>query len=312
VNGSMLTVSVILPAYEAAEFVGNAVRSALDQTLTDLEVLLVDDGSSDGTAHAARAAAGNDPRLRVIRQARNGGVSAARNAALRVARGRWIALLDADDAFTQDRLARLVAAADACNADLLADHVLLQRDGTNAGPLFDLPRCYETAPLSPRRFVAIDSPTQPIGFMKPLLRRSFLDVHGLDYPEGIDAGEDFHVYVRCLLHGARLFCLRGAYYLATARAGSLSRTNAERTFATFERSTELLRQEAMRLGRGSTARALARRASDVRSYYAYDRLSDALHQRRFRDALPLFFALSRRSYLWRRIGTAARRRVKRP
>ena len=84
----MLTVSVVLPAYEAADFVGNAVRSVLSQTLTDLEVLLVDDGSSDGTAQAAQAAAGGDGELRVIQQPRNAGVSAARNVALRVARGR--------------------------------------------------------------------------------------------------------------------------------------------------------------------------------------------------------------------------------
>lgn len=54
----MLTVSVVLPAYEAADFVGNAVRSVLSQTLTDLEVLLVDNGSSDGTAQAAAGGAG--------------------------------------------------------------------------------------------------------------------------------------------------------------------------------------------------------------------------------------------------------------
>ena len=165
----------------------------------------------------------------------------------------------------EDRLARLVAAADERNADVLADHVLRVRNGVSAGPLFDVPPHYAGAPLPARRFVALDSPTRPIGFMKPLLRRAFLDAHGLNYPEGIDAGEDFHVYVRCLLHGARLFCVRDAYYLATERHGSLSRSNTEQTLATFERSTELLREEALRLGRRATARALAQRAADVRS-----------------------------------------------
>ena len=179
----MLTVSVVGPAYEAAAFVGDAVRSSLEQTLSDLEVLVVDDGSRDGTADAAQAAAGSDARLRIIRLPRNVGVSAARNAALRVARGRWIALLDADDVCAGDRLERLVAAAEARAADLLADHVLLLRDGVPAERMFDVPTRYERAPMDARRFVALDSPTHPIGFMKPLIRRTFLEEHGLCYPK---------------------------------------------------------------------------------------------------------------------------------
>lgn len=88
-------VSVIIPAYNAAGFIGDAIRSVLDQTFTDLEVIVVNDGSQDGTSAVAHALA--DTRVRVLDQA-NGGVSAARNAGLAMARGAFIGFLDADDA----------------------------------------------------------------------------------------------------------------------------------------------------------------------------------------------------------------------
>ena len=304
----MLTVSVVIPAFEAASFVGAAVRSACLQTLTDIEVLVIDDGSHDRTAEAAITAAGGDARVRVLRQPQNGGVSAARNAALDVARGRWIALLDADDVYAPERLARLVAAGDELGADLMADHVQLVREGSADEPMFVLPHRYARMPIDVCAFIRTDSPTQPIGFMKPLLRRSFLFDHALRYADGMNAGEDFHLYVRCLLRGARLYCARDAGYIATARSGSLSRADSSGVVAAFIRSTEQLREEALRFGNASAARLLARRALDQRSYGAYDRLSDALHRRRFRAALPMMWELGRRGYTWRRFATAARRR----
>jgi glycosyltransferase involved in cell wall biosynthesis len=305
----MTTVSVIVPAYQAADFVGKAVRSALSQTFTDLEVIVVDDGSSDGTADAAALAGRNDPRLKVIRLPRNGGVSAARNAALQVARGTWIALLDADDVFAADRLARLLPAARKHRADVFADHVLLDIGSGAPEPLFTLPRRDFGTPMSARRFIELDSPTRPLGFMKPLIRRGFLEQHHLRYPVGIHAGEDFHLYVSCLLRGARLFWTGDAAYIATARAGSLSRSGEERAFAMFERSAKLLSDEALRCGDTGAVTALARRSADVRSYGGYTRLSAAIHARRFSEAFPIFCALSLQPYTWRRFATAARRRL---
>lgn len=90
-------VSGIVPAFNAERFLSDALDSALAQTLRDSEIIVVDDGSTDATgAIADRYAAAHPQRVRVIHQA-NGGLVAARNAAIAVARGRYIALLDADD-----------------------------------------------------------------------------------------------------------------------------------------------------------------------------------------------------------------------
>ncbi len=101
-----LLVSIITPAYDVAPFIGDAVASARAQSWPGWEMVVVDDGSRDGTGDAAEQAAAGDPRIRVIRQA-NAGVSAARMAAIAAARGGALLFLDADDWLAPEALGRL-------------------------------------------------------------------------------------------------------------------------------------------------------------------------------------------------------------
>jgi glycosyltransferase involved in cell wall biosynthesis len=101
--------SVIIPCFRAAATIGMAMRSVLDQSEADLELIIVDDGSPDGSIDIARALAGDDARVMLLRQ-RNAGVSAARNAGIAAARGRYLAFLDADDRWAGDALACHAAA----------------------------------------------------------------------------------------------------------------------------------------------------------------------------------------------------------
>ena len=89
-------VSVITPCYNGERFIAETIESVLGQTYAQWEMIIVDDGSSDGSAQIAEAYAARDGRIRVLRQA-NAGTACARNNAMRQARGRYIALLDADD-----------------------------------------------------------------------------------------------------------------------------------------------------------------------------------------------------------------------
>jgi glycosyltransferase involved in cell wall biosynthesis len=99
-------VSVVIPAYNAEAFVGHAIESVLGQTYAHLELIVVDDGSTDGTAAVARSYA--DPRLRVIEKP-NGGAAAARNAAIADSSGPLLAFLDADDYWYPTKLEVQVA-----------------------------------------------------------------------------------------------------------------------------------------------------------------------------------------------------------
>ena len=96
-------VSVVMPVYNGERFIAEAVKSVLASELAELELLVLDDGSSDGSIAAARAASSGDARVRIIELA-HGGVAKARNAGLREARADLIANLDADDAMFPQRL----------------------------------------------------------------------------------------------------------------------------------------------------------------------------------------------------------------
>lgn len=109
-------VSVIVAAYNAERFIEATCRSALAQTHTPLEIVVVDDGSTDGTAAIVERLTAADPRLRLIRQT-NQGVAAARNRALAASTGDFVAPLDADDLWDPDKVARQVAALESAGPD---------------------------------------------------------------------------------------------------------------------------------------------------------------------------------------------------
>lgn len=102
----MPLISVVVAAYNRARFLRAAVRSALSQSVADSEVIIVDDASTDSTAEVAKELASEDARVRLLQMPLNVGPSAARNAALDVARGQYVAILDADDVCMPGRFER--------------------------------------------------------------------------------------------------------------------------------------------------------------------------------------------------------------
>jgi glycosyltransferase involved in cell wall biosynthesis len=148
-------VSVMIPAYNAAAYLGEAIESAFAQTYRPVEMIVVDDGSDDGTGDLARS---YGDRVRVVRQQR-GGNGAARNAAVELAGGQYYAFLDADDRFVADKLERQMQALD---ADAELDVV------------FGLVREFVSPELPPEVRAAIRAPAAPQPWASPnlmLIRR---------------------------------------------------------------------------------------------------------------------------------------------
>jgi glycosyltransferase involved in cell wall biosynthesis len=102
-----------MPVYNGAPYLPESIESVLSQTLTDLELVVVDDGSRDATRAIVEGFARSDPRIRLIAHDENEGVTSARNDAWRGARAPYIAVLDSDDVALPDRLARQVEYLDA-------------------------------------------------------------------------------------------------------------------------------------------------------------------------------------------------------
>jgi succinoglycan biosynthesis protein ExoO len=220
-------VTVLIAAYNAAGFVGRAIASALTQSLAPLEVLVVDDASTDDTGPVVRQLAAADSRIQLITLQRNGGPSAARNAGLDAARGEWIAVLDADDAFMPQRLERMLHFAVQSAADIVVDNFRSYRVATDSigPPVLDPAPGDSLIPFED--FLARARPLRDEtdwGLLKPIFRRAFLQEHGLRYPLSSRHGEDFLFMVDAFLHGARYALVREAGYLYTGRSSNLSRS----------------------------------------------------------------------------------------
>lgn len=121
-------VSVVVPCFNHAAFVGEAIASALAQTERDIEVIAIDDASTDGTPDVLRGF--EDPRLSVFASAKNAGAHATIRAGIERARAPWVTILNSDDVFEPRRIERLLARARAEDADVLGtDITLIDRTG---------------------------------------------------------------------------------------------------------------------------------------------------------------------------------------
>lgn len=230
-------VSVVIAARNARETIGSAVASALGEPEVS-EVILVDDASSDGTGSAALEIAADDPRLQVIRVERNIGPAAARNLAIGRSTAQYVALLDADDRFVPGRLGHLLAIP---GWDLAADNIAFH-SGSEPDLSSGSEQVERVDRLNLAQFVegnlSGDANRGELGFLKPVIRRSFLERHGLAYDETIRLGEDYDLYVRCLQHGARFMLSHRVGYLARVREDSLSSRHGTADLAALLAATE--------------------------------------------------------------------------
>jgi len=184
-------VSVVIPTYNRAALLGRSVRSVLAQTYADFEVVVVDDGSTDGTAGVL--AAFGDPRVRYVALARNQGAGAARNVGVRVARGEFLAFQDSDDEWAASKLAKQMAAFER-GPDRLevvySDMELISADGTAsyfAAPDVTCGRLVDPA----TRFYQVHH----LGIQSAVVRREYLEAVG-SFDESLPAFEDLEMFVR--------------------------------------------------------------------------------------------------------------------
>jgi glycosyltransferase involved in cell wall biosynthesis len=222
----MTLVSVVIAVKNGADHIAAAVRSVLDQTLRDLELVIVDDASTDATADVARTAAAGDERLIVVTLPRNLGPSGARNVGFARTEGRWIAILDADDTFRPERLERLLQAGEGAGADMVCDDLLVydMATGQPEGPMLgrDMPNRIGAADFARGNLPDPDEPRRGYGFLKPMFRADFLSTNGLRYDETMRFAEDYALYLDCLLAGANWVAVPEPLYVYAVRSDSLT------------------------------------------------------------------------------------------
>ena len=219
-----LAISVIMASYNGAGRVAPAVRSVLRQTEQSLELIFSDDGSNDTSLGEAQAAAAGDPRFIVITGGPRSGPAAARNRAIGVARGRWLAIIDNDDYIHPERLERLTRAAEADGADVAADNILIfHESGARPYPLLRGALARRPTWITAADYAygnALYSSRPALGYLKPILRRERLGT--IRYDEQLRIAEDFDLVMRLLLDGARMRTYPDLGYFYRKHAQSIS------------------------------------------------------------------------------------------
>lgn len=213
----MTTFSVLMPAYNTAGYIEAAIDSVLNQSETDLELVVIDDGSTDGTGEQVRAF--SDPRLRYFYR-RNQGVAASRNTGLQLAKGEFIAFLDADDLWHPRKLERhrqLLVREPQLGLSFNWFHVLYEGAGQ---PLLSPP--WFTPPAKPvlgwRDFLVRNW----TGTSSCVVLRAAALAEGLHFNEQLRTGEDYDLWLAIVRKGWQAGFVGEALTTYRKRADSLT------------------------------------------------------------------------------------------
>ena len=214
-DGAAPAISVIIPSYNTAHYIGTALASVFAQTVQDFEVIVINDGSPDAS-ELERVIEAYRGRIRYLVQ-ENAGVSAARNAGIRAARAPLIATLDSDDSWEPDYLeVQLAALAADPTLDVIYPNAWIVGDHPHAGRQY-MDVCPSRGPVT---FEAIVTQRCNV-FTSVLARRDTLLRAGL-YDEEARAAEDFALWVRVVAGGGRIGYHRRPIVRFSKRRGSLS------------------------------------------------------------------------------------------
>ena len=216
-----MRVSVIVPAYNAERHIAACLASLRAQTLADIEILCIDDGSTDATGALIGAQAALDPRVRALHQP-NAGVSAARNAGLDAARGEFVAFVDADDSLPAHALEALWQAAQSGSepVDIVtSDHSVEREDGSREAV---------TCPPAAARAEILGALVRCDGRYNAvwgkLYRRAFCGAQALRFPVGMRIGEDVAFNLCAFARAARWAHLPEGLYVYRPHPGSAMAT----------------------------------------------------------------------------------------
>ncbi|RYG33526.1 MAG: glycosyltransferase family 2 protein [Burkholderiales bacterium] len=283
---AQIDVSVIIAAWRAGGFIDKAIASALASTGITVEVIAVDDASPDDTFNVLSRIASSDQRVTALRLEKNAGPSGARNRAIEVARGRYVAVLDADDVMAPGRLAELVALADKHDADIAVDNMLNVDEGgvrLADNPFLKSSEFATERTIDLATWIRCNNPMSggdTLGYLKPVIRRAKLLESGIVYDTALRNSEDYYLIADLLADKAKMIYTPGTGYLYTRSSSSTSyRLKPDQTQAWLAAEARFIASH----GAGLTADARAAQTVRQRALRNVDKLvavTDALKARK--------------------------------
>ncbi len=208
------TVSIVLPVFNREKMIATAIHSVLEQTYSDFELLVVNDGSTDSTAQIVEQF--EDKRIRLIRLKENRGVAFARNRAFDAAKGQWIAFLDSDDAWLPQRLERLLGILGQSTGNTMVADIPMRcyRVGSQIVPWrswcnsSDARLIGKEKILELREYLALSF----AGAIKPIIPRRAIAEQQLQQTETLHFAEDFEFFIRILKRETMLKMINESMY----------------------------------------------------------------------------------------------------
>jgi len=282
------TASVIMANHNGAAYLADAVASVREQSLSDLELIICDDASTDESVSVISAARAADPRIHLVRGEQKSGPAAARNKALSLAKGDWIAVMDSDDLMHRDRLETLVAQAERDVADIAADG-LVEFDGhAHCARLLNGNWGREPFWVNIRDYLRLNmfyGMGPALGYLKPLFRRSCFEP-SIRYDESLRIGEDFDLALR-LLHMGKKYRVypRPLYYYRKHATSTSHRLNEDALIALKAANLQFL--ERIRDEHPALIQLLQERDRSIETALSYEKLLFALKNREWRTVLDI-------------------------
>ncbi len=231
----MQKVSVVIPVYNVEKYIMQCLNSVLEQSYSNLEVIIVDDCSTDTTISKIKGIC--DERIKLLINSENRGPSFSRNRAIECATGDYIALLDGDDWWDSKRIERLMVEAKNRNADLIGDDLLLIEDGHTVpyDTVFNKCGLHINEPMLLDAAIFVNN---NLG-LQPIIKKEFLIHHSIKFNEELTYGEDYIFFLDILSKKGDFWILDEAYYYYRSRKGSLV-TNRLRMLEQVLETTDLL------------------------------------------------------------------------
>jgi glycosyltransferase involved in cell wall biosynthesis len=267
-------VSILIPCHNAAPWLAQTLESALAQTWPHQEIIVVDDGSRDGSAEIARTFA--DRGVKIIVQ-ENRGASAARNRAYRLSQGDFIQYLDADDLLAPDKIEHQMNLADKTGPDAVLCGTWSRFTRTPADANFTpQPLCTDAAPIDwvVTKFEQ-NAMMHPAAWLTPRV----LAERAGPWDESLSLDDDGEYFTRVVLasHGVR-FCREAVSFYRSGLPGTLSSANSERAWASAFRSLELSSGRLLARQDIPRTRQACATAFQCYIYEAYPRAAECRHR----------------------------------